>query len=234
MSGFDFLSMLAAIQRANEQRARERGFATVDEMLAADDAVTLATQAEEAARVAETHRRAVVAAFGGRLRGDVSAALVSGSGLGETPALRAARQWVDASAPVLVLSGGTGTGKTVAAAWALCSRVASFQVLRATRLGAAFERWQSDREDGTDPLRLGVSTMLVDDLGTESTDDRRTVLALDEVFDARQSRVRTVVTTNLTREQMRARYSDRVISRLAQNARVIDLNQTTDMRRARG
>jgi DNA replication protein DnaC len=231
MSVFDFDSMLASIQRANERRARERGFATVDAMLEAEDAVTRATQAEEAARKAAAHRRTVVAAFGGRLRSDVAEALVDDVGLAETPALRAVREWLASSAPVLVLSGGTGTGKTVAAAWALGSRVGAFQVLRATRLGAAFERWQTDREDNVEPLRLSVPTLLVDDLGTEPIEDRRTVSAIDEVFDARQSHVRTVVTTNLTREQIRARYSDRVLSRLAQNARVIDLDQKNDLRR---
>lgn len=231
MLGSDFDRMLRSIQAANERKATERGFASVEAMIEADDAEEKRARLVERERQARAHREHVVAAFGGRLRPSIAEALVEGHGLGDTSAVQAARAWLRGSRPVLVLSGGTGTGKTVAAAWSLCERPSAFQVLRAVRVGAAFERWQNDREEGVDALRLYVPTLLLDDLGQESLDDRRVEPAIEEIFDARQSpRLRTIVTTNLSTEAMRSRYSDRVISRLAQNATVIRVDGA-DLRR---
>ncbi len=232
MSGFDARRMMADLERMALDGARSRGFETVEAMLE-HDRIAEARRAEaEVLADAARHRRAVVSSLLGRLRPDVAEALLVGK-LRETDAVRTVRAWLATDKPTLVLSGGTGAGKTVAAALALCERIGSFQVLRAPRLGAAFERWQSDREDGAEALRVNVATLLVDDLGLEPLDDRRVPLALEEIFDARQTASRrTVVTTNLSRDAMRARYSDRVLSRLAQNAAVVPVDGD-DMRRQR-
>lgn len=231
MSGFDFGSMFARIQSAQAEQARERGFDSVDAMIAHDDAEEKRARLGERAAASREHRAAVCAAMSGRLRPETEAAIIAGEGLADTPALSAVREWLAGDRPVLILSGGTGAGKTVAAAWALAAREGAFQALRAVRLGSAFERWSSDREDGVEALRLKVSTMLVDDLGQEPIEDRRVIPAIEELFDARQTpRLRTLITTNLSRDQIRQRYSERVISRLAQNAKVVQVSGT-DLRR---
>jgi DNA replication protein DnaC len=82
-------------------------------------------------------------------------------------------------------------------------------------------------------LRLGVPLLVVDDLGLEPLDDRRAAVAVEELFHARQSEdVRTIVTTNLTPDEARRRYSERVFSRLAQSGRWWNLSGD-DIRRRR-
>jgi DNA replication protein DnaC len=214
--------MLARIQAEQLDAARERGFDSVDAMVAHDEAEEQRRRNAESDRASREHRQRVVAAMSGRLTEQAEAAIVAGTGLADTVALTTVREWLAGVKPVLILSGGVGSGKSVAATWALASREGTFQAIRAVRLGSAWERWSSDREDGVEALRLGVSMMLIDDLGQEPIEDRRTIPAIEEVFDSRQTtRQRTICTTNLSRDQMRERYSDRVISRLAQNAMVV-------------
>jgi DNA replication protein DnaC len=226
-----FTTMLARIQAEQLEAARERGFDSVDSMVAYDEAEEQRRRNSETERISRDHRKRVIGAMSGRLTEQAERAIITGDGLAETAALLTVREWLAGVKPVLILGGGVGIGKSVAAAWALASREGTFQALRAVRLGSAWERWSSDREDGVEALRLWVDTMLIDDLGQEPIEDRRTIPAIEEVFDSRQtSRQRTICTTNLSREQMRERYSDRVISRLAQNAMVVFV-KGTDLRR---
>lgn len=229
-SEFDFGAMFADLQRLQAEEASRRGFADIDAMVAHDQAEEVRRRSAEVAKASKQHRASVVAALRGRLTEQAEAAIVDQT-LADTQALAAVREWLAGRKPVLILSGGTGCGKTVAAAWALATREGPFQAIRAVRLGSAWERWSSDREDGVEALRLWVDTMLVDDLGQEPIEDRRVVPAVEELFDSRQSpRTRTIVTTNLSPAQMRERYSERVLSRWAQGAMVVHV-KGTDLRR---
>ena len=52
---------------------------------------------------------------GPRVSDTIAEALLAGDGLADTIAHSTVREWLATTKPVLVLSGGTGTGKTVAA-----------------------------------------------------------------------------------------------------------------------
>jgi DNA replication protein DnaC len=228
-----FHEAMAEIERADEREAARLGFATVQELRAARSAEREAAEAQRKEGERRNHVRAVLAHVGSRVTDDVARALFLGGELDDTPAHLAVTDWLESQKPALVLSGGTGTGKTVAAVRAMV-RYGSYQFVRAIRVGAHFERWASDREDGVDPLRLGCSFLVLDDLGQEAESDRRAAQAVEEILDHRQrENTRTLITTNLTPDAIKARYSDRVVSRLRQNATVKAVN-TTDMRRARG
>lgn len=223
-SAIGFGGMLAGVRDAQERRARELGYADAAAMFEAEESA-------EAARALRDHRRSVVEGLDGRLTDAMAEALLEGRER-ETQAVRAVREWASSSKPVLVLAGGVGTGKTVAALSHVCSRPMTWQLVRCARLGAMHERWSSDREDHIEALRMRVPLMILDDLGQEEMSDRRTVPALLELFDSRKSaRTRTIVTTNLTGAQAEKRYPEPMIDRLRESARWIGLEERSMRRR---
>lgn len=139
-----------------------------------------------------------------------------------TKSLTAAKRWMasDSVPPVLILSGSTGCGKSVAAAWAFTQ--ASHSCIWSTRaaflqafvgyFGEAVERQQR---------MLGCRFLVIDDVGTE-LDDERMQSALVDMFDARKrspDRTRTIITTNLNEAQWHARYADpRLASRMRESS----------------
>lgn len=117
---------------------------------------------------------------------------------------------------VVVLSGGLGCGKTVAATrWVaegddtkpLFVRAAAFEAI-----GRYDRKW---RERWTT-----ASSMVLDDLGAEYGDAKENFLAiLDELFDVVYSHpIPCVVTTNLLLKDFRLRYGERIYSRLRECA----------------
>lgn len=134
----------------------------------------------------------------------------------DTPALILAREWFATSLPWLVLMGGVGVGKSVAAAW--CVRAALEARQSALWVTAAELAMRAGGFDGqTYALRLkGVDMLVVDDVGTENlTDFAKSVR--DEVLAHRHEEgLRTVITTNLGGKEfgvrMGARLADRIRS----------------------
>jgi DNA replication protein DnaC len=126
------------------------------------------------------------------------------SALLETEALLAVRQFMAARKTFLVLAGGVGPGKTIAASWAVDeARGRLVKAMRLTRTGtygdAAEAFW---RELGEAPL------LAIDDLGTEPRDDKGWAEAnfaalLDERYDREAP---TILTTNLTLDRFREMY----------------------------
>lgn len=124
-----------------------------------------------------------------------------------TQAIEAVGPFLSPSQPrtILVLAGGVGVGKTVAAAW-----------------GCAFHRGQMVK--ALDLLRAGMfpddpgfwpsmhraPLLAVDDLGSEPLDGKGYGHALvADLFDRRYDAGRkTIVTTNLSSEQFKGRYGD--------------------------
>ncbi len=211
----------AVIERAQHEQleaAKAAGCGSIDEFVAMQTAGEVARRAREDAVDLRRHRASVIDAFVGRFP-DVTVEALRRDEFERTKAIETINEWLATAVPAIVLSGGVGIGKTVAAVYALTRHRVSWQVVRAQRIGAHYERWQSDREDNVVPLRVDVSLLLVDDLGKEGS-DRRAHDALDEVADARQSRsTRTIYTTNLSGKEFAAReYSHRFRSRLAQSA----------------
>jgi hypothetical protein len=175
-------------------------------------------------------------------------------GLSETDALRAARRWVDSDAGHLVLSGWTGTGKSVAAAWALrgALRVAGWAHFGELEWDSEAAMWlpfgelarlsdYEERDRATFARARRVRWLVLDDVGLGSAAEcpphvasRLELLADDRDAPGR----RTVWTTNKTLRRPRedephelARYvGQRIYSRISRSVLPVDCG-TTDLRR---
>jgi DNA replication protein DnaC len=133
-----------------------------------------------------------------------------------TLALEAAITYFNEGLPAgrcLVLVGPTGVGKTYAAA----------ALMRAVRHGHFWYfpglcgAWlDQDRRQESLALARTVRFAVFDDFGVEYAKNGGLVEAfLDEMIWHREAnRLATVITTNLTTEQLRARLSDRIVDRL--------------------
>lgn len=155
----------------------------------------------------------------------------------ETQAIRYVDQFLahadDGYFNLCALAGGVGTGKTVAAA----------HFLESAQPKLAFGRaWEPDQRPlfihASEILVMGLyeheeerqrlkraRTLVIDDMGAERLDNAGVGLALfDLLINARYSCAGyTLITTNLTWDQFRTRYDERVADRLKQNADWYDL-----------
>lgn len=173
-------------------------------------------------READEERARVVELRLGRLEGvrvypQVKQAIANGTlHHGGSDALPQVHEWLgtdltNAYKPVLVLAGRTGVGKTVAAAAALADLGGEF--LKATQLLVAM-RDHSDHYEMQRRLRTS-RLVVVDDIGTERDPDALGS-ALYELIDSRLDDFdrRTLLTTNLTPEQLFQRLDERTADRL--------------------
>lgn len=149
----------------------------------------------------------------------------------ETLAMASTRLWVldDNPRPVLMLAGGVGSGKTLAAAWALSQ---NFEVLRPYRIAKGdlapqivwrsgyfvTLEWLVDRSLFQEDDRLArqraleTSLLVLDDVGTERGDGEA---ALRDLLSTRMAAGRrTILTTNLGRDAFEGRYRARLMSRI--------------------
>ena len=160
-------------------------------------------------------------------------AIVNGirHGFMKTEALEAARRFVtDKSKSTLVLFGGAGAGKTVAACWCL---------LRARSLSDFDDSWQLDPavgafvrstaaariprfdESGAWDRILSVKWLVLDDLAVEGG-GAFWAERLDELVDVRHSdRRRTVITCNLPPDEFQAKVGGRIMSRIREAGMVV-------------
>lgn len=142
---------------------------------------------------------------------------------GATPALEAVRRWLDARPRpwALVLLGGAGVGKTVAAALAAQRALAAGRSVQWVRVAAASRESTFGDEAAARERRWRTAGLLVlDDLGAEFASEAWTAV-LDSVLDARWSNnAPTVLTSNVAVPDLRARLGVRVADRLAQEGRV--------------
>lgn len=210
--------------------AAERGI-TVEQLHAEREAAEVAKKTEEATRREQSKRRQVMEEYGARVPAETADAFVKAS-LRPTKALQATREYLQSSEAFLLLSGGVGAGKTLASLWAL-SEVSGLLV-RSPDLGPALDPWKGD-PDRIETFRPSWPRLVVlDDLGVERTEDARWGSCFDELIDCRQGKIggfqlRTIISTNLTPEQIKARYSERARSRIRASCRTV-LLPTEDMR----
>lgn len=138
----------------------------------------------------------------------------------ETLAVKITRAWLRGGAAVrsgprprfLGLFGGTGVGKTVAAAWAIAEQGGGLAV-SAGELGRLMLGFR--RDDARVERILRTRLLVVDDLGTEPSTIRDFGAALFELVDTRQTRdVLTILTSNGTEAEFVARYGDRTYQRM--------------------
>jgi hypothetical protein len=148
----------------------------------------------------------------------------------ETEAIARVREWLkarktDQSVWCLVLSAGKGAGKSVAAGLAM-EELGAHPVDRRNRLCQGEDIvswWPSSRlarlsgYDGRfDKICESPHIVVIDDLGTEFLDAKGWFLqAVDALVDARYAGyLPTIITTNLTGQAFKERYSERVVDRL--------------------
>lgn len=123
----------------------------------------------------------------------------------------------------LLLVGGAGRGKThlsSAVAGVLIERGFDVKYASALDLVTDFERWQFYRRDGDDdPTEsyLSCDLLILDDLGTEMTNNF-VLTSLYSVLDKRiNARRAMIISTNLTSKAIREKYDARISSRLFGN-----------------
>lgn len=129
----------------------------------------------------------------------------------DTDAVRKVLEFVDGRKTLLVLAGGTGCGKTVAACVGLDSWVIveNGTVRRVGRFVKSIDLVRAGTFDGDFWDDLAEASMLViDDLGTEPLDEKGWALAnlaalIDQRYDANR---KTILTTNLDVARFKARY----------------------------
>ncbi len=139
-----------------------------------------------------------------------------------------AMDWADAfpgnARKDIVLSGQTGLGKTflldciaarVIGRGYTVLRMTAFRLLEAMRL-----RHMGRDEDDLLGVLLTAELLLIDDLGTEPLLENISLEYLFTVLNERQqSGLSTLVATNLSPAELRARYSERITSRLLNQER---------------
>ncbi|MDE6399177.1 MAG: ATP-binding protein, partial [Clostridiales bacterium] len=121
----------------------------------------------------------------------------------------------------IVIGGGTGNGKTYLAgcfAKQLLERGASVMALTAFAANDRFLKYHTcfdaNKSDWLDPL-LDSTLLVIDDLGTESILKNVTLEYLYQVINERNTAGKlTMVTTNLGKDGILARYGERIYSRL--------------------
>lgn len=91
------------------------------------------------------------------------------------------------------------------------------EVWRAADVAVRWSPWSSDLDAGEKPGRRDASVLVIDDLGTETV-NARMLEAFDELVDHRMHVGRTVLSMNLVRSEVRARYGARVADRLSHAA----------------
>lgn len=165
--------------------------------------------------------------------------------LDETAALQGAKRFAGAdrdALPFLVLIGPTGAGKSVAAAWMLREAARRFDWnAQATGQEATPFAWVHGSEFGDvkvwsegdaawlSKVRNGA-LLVVDEMGDEATQPSRDALA-SLLLNRHGKRLRTVLTSNLTREQFRERYGGALTDRLRHGSVTPNLSAETSKRK---
>lgn len=137
-----------------------------------------------------------------------------------TEAMQAVRSFVQSCAHwCLILLGEPGVGKTVAADWSLAHHARLADCV-STPMACKLTGWdlgQAAFKSHTLPRYARSEFLVLDDLWTEVLDGHGRVSAfLFELINRRwASQSRTIITSNLTPTQLRARYGGRIFDRLA-------------------
>lgn len=129
-----------------------------------------------------------------------------------TAPLRAVHGFMSSPAPLLVLHGGIGTGKTLAACKAIAMRGGHF--VSAMDLAGIFTSYQ---RIGRKEELLQARVLVVDDIGQELDASRLTPILTELINRRRSHGRRTIWTSNLSPDDIRLRYADdRLWSRVSQ------------------
>lgn len=187
-----------------------------------DAAVREAEALEQQLRVAEKAlRRLEASGVGPR-------SLDAASAPDETPAIAAVRRWLgDSSRTWLVLCGSKGTGKSVAATWAVreVCRQGSSAAFRSMASLAKLSSFDAGADEMAYLKR--VHLLVLDDVGTEVLTDHAKA-QLHDLLDARHEHYgRTIVTSNLLWDaplapgSLQERLGERLVDRVRQSGGVV-------------
>jgi len=161
-----------------------------------------------------------------------AADIVASDNLRNTKAIGYVKDFMGDRAGTLVISGGVGSGKTVAAAWMVSQRTPDKYVgnspdgrggtwpaelhprFRDVSELTMLPRW-GDAVAETMRVLKRCSILAIDDVGNETDTDESFVGVLDALIVARHdNRLRTVLTTNLPVEKFFKRYGIRIRDRV--------------------
>ena len=159
--------------------------------------------------------------------------------LDETDAIKACKAAVEARDRIIVLAGPPGVGKTTAAGW-LVSKALSphwhFDPLSSARFMTALELARiSVYDDDAMAAVERPDLLVIDDVGAEYADAKGMFSTIiDGVVNARYARsLTTVITTNLNATLFRERYGERVIDRIRECGRFVELKGASMRKRGR-
>ncbi len=132
----------------------------------------------------------------------------------DTAAAAAVARWLPSPATWLLLLGGTGTGKSTAAAWALREvhrAGASVAWVQSARLAVDAGGWEG--EQLARRLR-GVTVLVVDDVGAQDGSEYARGILRELLTERHEASERTVLTSNLDAAALRAHLGDRLYDRV--------------------
>jgi DNA replication protein DnaC len=185
-----------------------------------------AARAKQDAEWREERRLAVVSRVAAAL--PPTLAWVAAGGEAESEAVLAVRSWLQSDRRGLLIRGGVGAGKTVSAAIAAREMALSSGRSVSWHRPNDFTSGVLHAYDANAP-KLGEALVVIDDIGRETKADF--CEALCAFVDDKSSRF--VITTNLTKDDFRARYDDRLVDRLNACARAVSV-KSPSMRKKDG
>ena len=128
-----------------------------------------------------------------------------------------ANEYPDSPYRDLLLTGSTGLGKTFllhAMADRLIERSRNVLIISAYRMIEMLRQNWFGNEEGA-PELLDAEVLMIDDLGSEPLIQNVTVEQLFNLLNERQNRrLSTIISTNLTMDEIKSRYTERIASRL--------------------
>lgn len=147
---------------------------------------------------------------------DVELLAQDSASLKETLALKAVREFVALNSDdtnTLALVGKVGTGKTFAASWAIAEKGGTY--VKLDRLLELRLSWDRDEKREYARIRESRGIVVIDELGIELDRDRSPAVLCDVIDERRKSGCRTILVSNLSRQQIEERYGERTFNRLA-------------------
>lgn len=124
---------------------------------------------------------------------------------------------------VLVLVGGTGVGKTVAAAWALRESGIESSYVKASHLASLHRVAFSEMQREWDGLVRRSPLLVIDELGAGERNDDRARAALHDAIDERQGRP-TLIISNVDGRELAEYLDARTIDRLRGRGVMVAVN----------
>ena len=203
-------------------------------LTALHDAATRKADAEERERLAVER---AMRAMGAKLErsGIGERALAAVVDADDTEALGVVKRWLpEHSLTWLALCGTKGTGKSVAATWAVRESIRTGGTGAFRRASELAKLSQFDAGAAELEQLKRVHLLVVDDFGTELLGDYARA-QLHELFDYRHENYgRTILTSNLPWVDFKARLGERLSDRFEQAGRMSQLSPAPSMRKRRG